>query len=251
MTLFLKKHKKIILSTIFAVGIVVCLMLANCLSSFIMPINASANSITANSFQMHLISLSKSQLENEAQSRAKDFQQMGAGGYVWKHDEYYHIISSAYLNKADAELVQNSIKINQNLQTTLITIKFNEYSINGTFSNDENKVVSALMSACTSFYTSLYDVSISLDTGVCNETSAKLLVNTAHHNFSTTLANFNTIFPSTPQALKPLYEMTKSAYKIGEKLCQTQLISQAQTYSSLLKYRYTEIMHLYYNFVNN
>lgn len=193
--------------------------------------------------------MAKSQVKNEAISRAEDFQKMGAGGYVWEDEGYYHVISSGYLNKNDAQLVQNSIKLNQNLDSELLTINFNEYDIYGNFNEDEKKVVLNLVCSCVTFYTSLYDIAISIDTGVLNETSAKLAVNSAFTNFTTTLANFNTIYPMPhPQNFTDLYNTCILCYESGEKLCQEKKLSDSQNYSSLIKYRYLEIMRLFYEF---
>ena len=249
MTTFLKNHKKKIIYISSILSIILILIIANMFANFIIPTQTFTTSISSNSFQMYLISLSKSQIESEAKSHSADFQEIGGGGYIWKQDDYYHIIASAYLNKADAELVQNSIKLNQNLTSEILTISFNNYTIYGNFSSEENKVISDLLSACTNFYSSIYDIAISLDTSVCNEISAKLAVNSAHHDFSTTIANFNTIFsPHLPSNLSPVYALALKGYKIGEKLVSGELINTNQNYSSLLKYRYLEIMNLYYNF---
>ena len=78
----------------------------------IIKTNSYAESVSSNEFDVYMLSLSKSQVENEAKSLACDYHKIGAGGFIWQNDGYYHIVSSAYLNKNDAELVQNSIKIN-------------------------------------------------------------------------------------------------------------------------------------------
>ncbi|MBQ8792374.1 MAG: hypothetical protein IJZ62_02015 [Clostridia bacterium] len=249
MTKFFKKHKKKILSVAGGLSLVLMLIIANLLSSLIIPVQGVSESVSANSFEMYLISLSKSQVESEAKAHACDFQKIGAGGYIWEHEGYYHIITSGYLNKADAELVQNSIKLNQNLDSQLLTITFDSYTIYGSYTSEESKVIGQLLSACLNFYSSIYDIAISLDTGVYNEISAKLAVNSSHNTFATTLANFNTIFPKPhPSELTDLYEMTTLAYKIGEKLCGGERINDQQNYSSVLKYRYLEIMRLYFDF---
>ncbi|MBQ8909345.1 MAG: hypothetical protein IJY90_03570 [Clostridia bacterium] len=251
MTTFFKKHKKQFLGALATCALVAALMLANFFSSFIVPSQNNTETVSSNAFDLYLISLSKSQVEKESKSHASDYQQIGAGGFVWEKDGYYHIISSGYLNKADAELVQSSIKLNQNLDSEILTISFDGYSINGNFSGDEARVIVNLLSSCINFYTSIYDVSISLDTGVYNEISAKLAVNTCHNNFATTLANFNTLYPKPhPEQLSPVYEMATEGYQIGEKLCAAEKVTPLQNYSSILKYRYLEIMNLYYNFCN-
>ncbi|MBE7073901.1 MAG: hypothetical protein E7379_02280 [Clostridiales bacterium] len=249
MTNFFKKHKKTLLGCVASLSALAILIIANCLANFIVPTNNLSSQVQANEFEMYLISLSKSQVESEARSHAEDFQIIGAGGFIWEKDGYFHIISSGYLNKPDAELVQNSIKLNQNLDSELLSVKFDSISIYGNWQTEESKALSALLSSCTNFYCNIYDIAISLDTAVCNETTAKLAVNSAHHDFSTTLANFNTLFSKPcPENLSSIYNLAVQGYKIGEKLAREEKVNPNQNYSSLLKYRYLEVMNLYYNF---
>lgn len=227
------------------------LTLANFLSSFIVPAQGEAQQVASTPFSLHLISLAKSQVKQEAEEHSKDFQAIGAGGYVWQHEEYYHVITSGYLNKTDAELVQNNIKLNLSLESQLISIDLPSYVVYGSFDADEAKSLDRLLAAPLQFYSAVYDISISLDTGVFSETSAKLNVNTALNDYSKALADFNTLFSQPlPDHLAPLYEMSLQGYTIAQKLCQSEKKHEGQTYSSLLKYRYLEMMRLFYDFTN-
>ena len=198
-----------------------------------------------------MLSLSKSQVESEAKSIAPDYRKIGAGGFIWKNGEYYYVVSSAYANKNDAELVQNSIKLNQNLESEIFTIKFKSYSINGSFNGEEKKVIQKTLNGCQTFYTSLYDIAISLDTGVYNEISAKLAVNNASQTLATTYANFNTLYPNSPSSpYNEINKLNEKAVILSQKLSSGERISADQTYSSLIKYRYLETLSLFYNFIN-
>lgn len=251
MTKFWNKHKKTILISLSSFVLIIFLMLANLFSNLIIPSNAPSESISAPAYEIHLISLSKSQVKKEAQEHAKDFQTIGAGGYVWENGGYYHIISSAYLNKNDAALVQNNIKLNHNLDTELLTINLKGYTLYGNFESEETKVLNKILLSCMEFYTTVYDVAISLDTGVYGETSAKLNVNSAINNLSTNIANFKTLFSSPlPENLQPIERLMKDAFAIGQKLSTIEKENSEQNYPSLLKYRYTEMLRLYYDFVN-
>ena len=199
-----------------------------------------------------MLSLSKSKLENEAKTIATDYRKIGAGGFIWKKGDYFHIVSSAYANKNDAELVQNSIKINQNIESEIFTVKFKSYTLNGSFNGEEKKVMQKALTSCQSYYTSLYDIAISLDTGVYNEISAKLAVNNASNALATTYANLNTLFPDvTTSPYTKINKLNQQASKIGQLLCSDERISTGQTYSSLIKYRYLETLNLFYNFISD
>ena len=251
MTKFWVLHKKTIINGLLVTGIVLCLIIANLLSKFIIPSDLSSSSVSSSSYELHLISLSKSKVENESKERARDFQALGAGGFIWKQDDYFYVISSAYLNKNDAALVQNSIKLNHNLESQILTIKFSPYTIYGNFDSEQTKVLDKLLSACFDIYTSVYDVVISLDTGVSNETSARLAINAAQNNLAKAVANFNTLFPApVPDNLSPLKDMIDRVFTVGQKLSASEAINDSQTYSSIIKYRYLEILNIFYQFTN-
>lgn len=149
------------------------------------------------------------------------------------------------------KLVQNSIKINQNLESEIFSVKFKSYTLNGSFNGEEKKVIQKALNSCQNFYTSLYDIAISLDTGVYNEISAKLAVNNSSQSLATTYANFNTLYPNSPSSpYNEINKLNEKAVKLSQKLSSGERISTDQPYSSLIKYRYLETLSLFYNFIN-
>ena len=243
--------KKTLIITLSSLLLITCVIIANYISLTLIKTNSSAESVCSNEFEIYMLSLSKSQVEKEAKTIANDYRKIGAGGYIWEHEDYYHVVSSAYANKNDAELVQNSIKINQNLSSEIFCIKFKTFTINGSFNGEEKKVIQKGLVSCQTYYNSLYDIAISLDTGVYNEISAKLAVNNASQTLATTYANFNTLFPLTPSApYSNINLLNEKAVMLSQKLSSGERISNNQTYSSLIKYRYLEILNLFYNFIN-
>lgn len=247
----MKSPKKIFLFSILTIFIVFCTIMAVLISNILVKTDQSSENVNSNSFTLYMISLSKSKVEKESISRASDFQQIGAGGFVWFQNEYYHAISSAYLEKNDAILVQNSIKINQNLESEIITVSFPSININGTFNNDEKKVLIKALNSVYQYYNEIYDISISLDTGVYNEISARLAVNNVHHNLNNVIDDYETMFINKNEILTNLKNMLNECLMVSQNLCSGVLISSNQTYSSLLKYRYLEILNIYNNFTQN
>ncbi len=245
---FYKKNKKIILTSLGATLLVVCLIVANYLSLLLIKTDSESTSIKSNNFELYLLSLSKSQVEKEAMTLAEDYRLIGAGGFIWKYDNYYHVISSAYSNKNDALLVQNSIKTNQNLDSEILTINFSSKELLGNFSGEETKVLTKALNCFQEFYLTIYDIAISLDTSVYNEISARLAVNNAHNNLATTIANFKTLYEDNLTGnIKILDSTLEKASKTSQSLCSGSQISKGQTYSSILKYRYLEMLEIYYN----
>lgn len=252
MTKIFKSHKKIFFIILFSILFAICLIIANYLAAMLIKTENKSEDVSTTETTIYMLSLSKSQVKKEAESIAPDFQKIGAGGFVWQNNGYFHLISSAYLNKNDAELVKNSIKINQNLNGEILPIKFKSFSLSGSFSSEEKKVISKVLSSAQIFYTSVYDIAVSLDTGVYNEISAKLEVNNVTNNISTIFANFNTLYPSEIKG--PMTEtknFIKKMVDISQKLASDERINKSQTYSSNLKYRYLEALSEFYSFISD
>ncbi len=244
------KSKKTFILIFLSLLLVACLIVANYISLYIIKADTKTEIVSNSELTLYMLSLSKSKVENEAKAIAPDFQEIGAGGYIWKHDDYYHVVSSAYINKNDAELVKNSIKINQNLDSEIFSVKFKPASVSGSFTGEEKKVVIKTLSIAQILYSSIYDISVSLDTGVYNELSAKLAVNSTANEISTTYANYNTLYPSqVTSPLQQIGQFAKSIVKISGELASDTRNSTAQTYSSHLKYKYLEALSLYYEFL--
>ncbi len=249
MPTFFKKRKRYLIITLSLVFTIVCLIIANYLSLLVIKTNNNATTLKSNSFELYFLCLGKSQVESESKTIAKDFQNIGAGGYVWKNENYYYVVSSVYANKNDATLVQNSIKTNQNIDSEIISIDFNNIELSGTFNNDESKILTKSLNIFQEFYLNIYDIAISLDTCVYNEISARLAVSNNHNALSTLLANYEIIFQEKMTGdVKIIYDYLIQANQISQSLCSGTLVSTNQTYSSLLKYRYTEMLALYKSF---
>ena len=197
-----------------------------------------------------MLSLNKSQFEKEAVALAEDYQKLGAGGYVWENDGYFHILSSAYLNKNDAQLKQTSIKQQYGIECEIFAVKFESVKIDGSFTSEEKKIISKSLAICETFYSSLFDISVSLDTGASNDTSAKLSVNTVVNKINNIYANFDTLFPSPcPNSLTDLQNLQQEIVMVAKQLSTDERLTPLQTYSSSLKYRYLQALSLFNKFV--
>lgn len=197
-----------------------------------------------------MLTLAKSQVKSEAQSRASDFQKIGGGGFIWEQEDYFYVVSSVYANKNDAVLVQNSVKTNQGFDSEIITVKFKSFSINGNFSADEKKVLTKALNCFYEYYLSIYDVAISLDTHVYNEISARLAVNNAHNTLNNTVDDFNTIFTNPNTSIEVISVALNQALEESKKLCGGTLENSSQTYPSILKYRYTAVLNIFYEMLS-
>lgn len=245
------KSKKILLAIVSFLVLACCIITAHFFSAFLLRTESVSTSVSTPSFDLYLLSLSKSQVKTEALSSCPDYQQIGAGGYVYQKDNYYYVVSSAYLNKNDAVLVQNSLT-SSDIKSEIVLVKFKSFSIAGNFDSSQSKVLSKAISSPIEFYKEIYDIAISLDTSVYNEISARMAVNNAHNNLSASIDNFAVMFENyTDEIFKSITLFLQKIKDISQNLCGGTLLNNNQTYSSLLKYRYLEILSLYYDFVNN
>ncbi len=248
-----KKIKKVLILFTFTFVFAACLGFAQVISYLIIPTSTQVSQgLSTPSFKLYFISLTKSQLENSAHSLACDYQKLGAGGYVWKYNGYYHVIASCYEKENDATLVQNNIKVNYNLDSDIFSIDFTTLSLSGDYDNDGKKVLTKALKSFYVAYQELFDIAISLDTSVYNDISARLAINNVYSTMNSTLADFNTLYKNVQeQTLSLLGRHLGKAVNILENLCSGKLESNTQTYSSLIKYRYTQLLSTYYDFLNS
>lgn len=245
------KSKKVLLLSAFLLLFALCLGIAHIISALVIPTSTQVNAnLSTPTFKIYFISLSKSQLENSAYSLASDYQKLGAGGYVWKNQDYYHIIASCYEKENDAILVQNNIKLNLNLDSEIFSVEFTPLSYAGDYEQEQKKVLAKSLKTFYITYQSLFDIAISLDTNVYNDISARLAVNSTYSALNAVVTDYNTIFANTQvQPLQILGHHLSQAGSILENLCSGKPVNQGQTYSSLIKYRYTQLLASYHQFL--
>lgn len=248
-----KSHKNIVkilsISMFFILGVVCALLFSN----FIVPVsNQLSGQIKSPEFDIYFLSVNKSQLEASAKQLASDLQSQNGGGYVWKKDNYYYVITSAYANKNDAVLVQNDLKTNTNIESEIFSVHFNSISFDGSFDSESKKVLQKALNIFQSSFLTLFDIAISLDTEVYNEISSRLAVNSNHSTINSVVADFQTVFSGVEnENIKNLENSLNKLQKISTNLCSGTTINKGQTYSSLIKYRYLEILDVYYQFISS
>ena len=246
------KSKKFFIILIFVLAFIACVIVANYISIALLSANSNSDETFSDEIEYFMLSLSKSKLEKEAEATMQDYQKEGAGGFVWKIDDYYYVLSSAYLNKNDAQLKQVSIKQEYGIDCEILPIKFKSIKIEGNFTSEEKKVLNKSLSICNSFYSSIFDIAVSIDTGVYNDTTAKLSVNATINKINTIYANFDTLFPGPcPKPLESLQKLQEKVIYVAKQLLNDERMTIEQTYSSSLKYRYLQVLSLYEKFCEN
>ncbi len=246
-----KNLKKVLLVCTMFFIFSLCICMSCLLSSVIIPSSTQVgNNLSTPPFKLYFLSLNKSQLSSSAKTLAGDYISLGAGGYIWKKDIHYHIISSVFEKENDAILVQNNIKVNFNLDSQIFSIDFPALSYSGDIDNESKKVLAKTLKAFYQTYLSLFDIAISLDTNVYNDISARLAINGVYTSFNSIVKDFETLFENlSDQYILKLENTLKDEVKVLESLCSGKLVYDKQTFPSLIKYRYTEFLEIYHNFL--
>ena len=240
-----KSFFKRLFTTSFII-VTICLMvsLADLFSSLITVggFTFVSDEINVSKYTLYAVCTSNHSSELSAKEQANVCSSLGGAGYVWRTDNAYYVIASIYENKSDAEKVMENI-IDSKPQTVIKEIIIPAISISNNLSAQEKSTLTESIGIFKSAYKVLYDISISLDTSLISEVNAKLAVNEIGSNITTTIGNFNTIFPNaTAQHLK----LTKNALDELSKTI-TALIDNTtySPYTSKIKNTYTKVIFIY------
>lgn len=194
----------------------------------------------ASSYSVYAISLDKSLTESDANTKTTMVKQLNGAGYVYKLDNIYHILASAYENKNDAEKVLEKLNEESKKNAEIIEIKIDKIEMDMNLSSSEKAILSNSINIFKNSYKNLYDISISLDTSVKSETECKLLVNTLKSDIQKIKDDFNTQFSTNLN--KKLLEIKLSLSSLEQNL--DELCMTSSSFSSQIKHTYLEIIKL-------
>ncbi len=236
----------------------VCSFVLSCGLCFVFAFSSAqttieTSSISSQNFTLYCISTAKSQLESEAVALSHDAMKTGNGGYVWQCGNYYYVISSAYENKNDATLVSTALS-NSNTANEIIEIKFKEINSSplDISNNDEKNTFNSSIKTFKTCYNELFDISVCIDTNIYDEKKALMEINNIQSKASEITKNFSLLFGKKETAFyQSLNSALIEANQTLENLSQNKKIFEKQTFLSLIRYTYTKICAIYYNFLKN
>ena len=242
-------HSSRVISSICFVFILVGICFVSAFSSS--TITASETQIANTpSFSLYLVCTSKSQLQTESETISKDIIKNDGAGFIWKKDNYYYVISSAYENKNDAELVSAEMRM-KDIENEVIQVDFSSLKIPQPLSTQESKsTFNASIFLFYNLYKNLFDLSVSLDTKIIDETQALLDINRNLAIADEVKKNFIVLFNDieTP-VVKELQQALCSANDTLFKLSEGERLSEKQTMLSHVRYAYCEICQIFFNFL--
>jgi len=239
-----KKISRFITLSIIIVSFCLMISLADLFSSLITVggFTFVGDEVSVAKFDTYAVCISNHQTMVQAQENANICISLGGAGYILSEDQYY-VVASVYNNEADAKKVQESLIITR--PTTIIKkIEILPISISSNLSSQEKNTLTETFLTFKTTYKKLYDLSVSLDTGVIQEINARLSINELASEISEKKDNFSTVFSSS--YTKNLLEIKKAMDDLSNAI--SKLVNTSKTpYSSYIKYAYCEDLIIYKN----
>lgn len=152
--------------------IAVCVLLASVLSS---AITVSGSTSSYDGFEIYAISLGSYTSKQAAEATEEDVMQRGGAGYIYKKNEIYYVLASAYERENDAKLVKENLAASNNT-CTIMKIEISAPDLSKTSSSSQAKSFLSALGEIKNSVLKLYDVSVALDTKAVDETKAKIQI---------------------------------------------------------------------------
>ena len=199
--------------------------------------------IKSNKYTLYCLALYKTATIGEANTQVQEIKLRGGAGYVYSANGMYYILASGYENKNDATKVQENLEVNQTT-SEIIEMQIGEITVDMSLNGNEKTAMTNAINSFKTTYKNLYDISVSLDTGVKNLAESKLLITSELESLSAIKTSFDSSFVS---------KLTSEVFKIKLKLAEMVLLLQQLTengadqkvlYSSYVKETYLKCVVL-------
>ena len=156
----MKKFNGRFLHVFSTISFPLILVMLSCIMSF-STIQASETFLSSSlDFEIYFLTSTKSQVENSAKALAEYQMARDGAGYILKQDNYFYVISSAYENKNDADLVSAKLK-SDGEENEIIKKSFPSITLSSPIPSPEAKsTLTAALNIFLSSYRSLFDISI-------------------------------------------------------------------------------------------
>jgi hypothetical protein len=240
------KKSKFFLITVLVVSFALIISLADLFSSFLTIGNFAflpSQGVKISSYKIYAISLARSSTSSGASENIKEVKTRSGAGYVYQANGIYYCLASAYENENDVINVQINLK-ESGTESQIIEIPVGQISVDMSLSGTER---TALLEALNSFkanFKTLYDISISLDTGVKNLVECKLELSKQMDKIAKVQQDFESAFKT-----KLTGEIFKTKLKLMEQTSFVQglvelNLNEKVLFSSALKELYIKVIIL-------
>ena len=197
-----KKRKFVNIGKIFtlvfcAVALGLTFTLADLFSSLITVggFTFTNSDISIPKYTLYAVCTASASTNSSAEQQSSLCKSQGGAGYIYLTNNSFNIVASMYENEADAEKVVSNLKEN-NIDSNILNIEIPSISFNSSLTTQEKTTLEESITIFKTCYKKLYDLSISLDTGVMNEVNIKLSINQLSSDIKAVCNNFNTVFDS-------------------------------------------------------
>lgn len=180
----------------------------------------------------------------DANSLAGEVQNKGGAGYVY-YDGKYHVLTSFYLNKEDAESVCNNL-VESYPNSKVFNLEIEKSRTNKKYSKQEQQFISKINNANKFLYEGLYSAINRNDTNTDNKKQLSLSLTNLYDTYAKESKDINNFFNSPTQ-------LTTKNYVLDIADCSKNLkenLNEAN-YSSVLKYNLIKIVMLHCSFINS
>lgn len=227
----------------FFITICVCVSVAYLIASTIISTNQRATAVSRAKTTLYAVSIQNAESSEELSMSKFDLQAKGGAGYVYCQDEKYYLLASLYENQADAKKVKQNF-ISSGIAAEIIELSLPSAKLNGSFSAEQKEVLSKTLKADLEIYQALYDISISLDTAICDDAKAKLDCSDVFASLVSTKSNFEAFFKDllSSDSFSSLYSDLKTSETLLANLISDSKDTKSQTFSSLIKLTYFKVL---------
>lgn len=223
------------------VGVCICISCGYLLSTAALTSFQFTSSISSAPQTVFAISMKNTSVPAELEKDVQILQSANGAGFIYEKDGNFLLLASVYENLNDAELVKTNLKSN-GADAEIVEIDLQKIVIDGNFNNEEKTVLSNAIKAKFETFKSLYDIAISLDTGVFDKQNAKLKCSAIYSSLLANKTNLDSFLQDNNKKINDLKSnLTQAAEHISSLICEN-YSTATQTLSSLIKETYCKIL---------
>lgn len=203
-------------------------------------VNINTNFITQGK-TFYAISLETESSLEQASKKAKEYKQKGGAGYIYNASvKEYKILSSAYTNKNDAQVVLENLK-DSGIFAEIVELKFLPINLKISLNTKSSETLKKGLNLFYTNYLSLYELGNKFDENKLDETSVKKEINNMILDNENTMQEISKLFSSSSN-IAVLYSKIYLG-QINKVL--NKLLTTESLFSSEIKNSYFEIIFQY------
>lgn len=237
------KKRRFLNILVFSLTLGLCISVGYLLSSAIVSASGKSSAVSISSQKVYAISMQSKAVSDDFSIEKFELQSKGGAGYLYEKEEKIYLLASVYENQTDAKKVKQNLASND-ISSSIIEISLPSVNFGGNFSQEEKDVLLTAIKSDFEIYQKLYDISISLDTAVCDLSQARLDCSETYASLISAKSNFESFFKSklSSENFSKILENLENSEEVLSNLVSETKETKAQTFSSLIKLSYCKIL---------